>query len=70
MSSITSLQIEVTTETFGRTGVEIEALTAVNIGLLTVYDMLKAVDKPMRIEHIYLLKKQGGKSGTWEATKT
>lgn len=65
-----ALQIEVTTETFGRTGVEIEALTAVNIGLLTVYDMLKAVDKGMRIEHIYLLKKQGGKSGAWEATKT
>lgn len=63
------LRIEVTAETVGQTGVEMEALTAVSVGLLTVYDMLKAVDKGMSIEQIYLLKKQGGKSGVWEAPK-
>lgn len=53
----------VTVETRGRTGVEMEALTAVSVGLLTVYDMCKAVDRGMRIENIKLLEKQGGKSG-------
>lgn len=52
-------------ETRGRTGVEMEALTAVAIGLLTVYDMCKAVDRGMRIEDIGLLEKIGGKSGHW-----
>lgn len=55
--------IFVTAETLGRTGVEMEALTATSIGLLTIYDMLKAVDKTMRIEGIQLLRKEGGKSG-------
>ena len=55
--------IFVTAETLGRTGVEMEALTATSIGLLTIYDMLKAVDKGMRIEGITLLRKEGGKSG-------
>jgi cyclic pyranopterin phosphate synthase len=55
----------VTAETVGRTGVEMEALTACAVGLLTVYDMLKAVDRGMRIEAIELLEKQGGKSGLW-----
>ena len=54
-------------ETFGRTGVEMEALTAVSVGLLTIYDMCKAVDRGMRIEGIALLEKQGGRSGHWRA---
>ncbi len=55
------------TETVGRTGVEMEALTAVSVGLLTIYDMCKAVEKGMCIENIRLLEKQGGKSGHWLA---
>ena len=51
----------------GRTGVEMEALTAVAVAALTVYDMCKAVDRGMRIEGIRLLQKSGGKSGTYEA---
>ena len=58
--------IEVCAETVGKTGVEMEALTAATVGLLTVYDMLKAVDKGMVIEQVQLLRKEGGKSGTWE----
>ena len=49
----------------GRTGVEMEALTAVSVGLLTVYDMAKSLDRGMVIEDIRLLRKDGGKSGTW-----
>ena len=60
----------VTSETVGRTGVEMEALTAVSVGLLTVYDMLKAVDRGMTISGIRLLEKQGGKSGHWRAEDT
>jgi cyclic pyranopterin phosphate synthase len=56
---------EVTAESFGRTGVEMEALTAVSVGLLTIYDMCKAADRGMRIEGIRLLEKSGGKSGHW-----
>lgn len=51
----------------GRTGVEMEALTAVSLALLTVYDMAKALDKGMVIENIRLIEKRGGKSGTWRA---
>lgn len=54
-------------ETLGRTGVEMEALTAVQIGLLTVYDMCKAADRGMVMEQIRVLEKQGGKSGEWKA---
>lgn len=54
-------------ETLGRTGVEMEALCAVQVGLLTVYDMCKAVDRGMVIEGVRLLEKQGGKSGHWVA---
>ncbi len=50
-----------------RTGVEMEALTAVSIALLTVYDMLKAIDRGMRIEEVRLLSKAGGRSGSWQA---
>lgn len=60
----------VTAETVGRTGVEMEALTAVSIALLTIYDMCKAVDRGMRIEGIRLLEKAGGKSGQWMADQT
>ena len=51
----------------GQTGVEMEALTAVSVALLTVYDMVKAVDRGMRIEGVRLLSKEGGKSGRWTA---
>jgi cyclic pyranopterin phosphate synthase len=50
----------------GQTGVEMEALTAVSIAALTVYDMCKAMDKGMVIESVALLRKEGGRSGTWE----
>lgn len=51
----------------GKTGIEMEALTAVSIALLTVYDMAKALDKGMVIEGVRLIEKRGGKSGTWRA---
>jgi cyclic pyranopterin phosphate synthase len=51
----------------GQTGVEMEALTAVSVALLAVYDMLKSVDRGMRIEDVRLLSKEGGRSGTWTA---
>ena len=54
-------------ETFGRTGVEMEALTAVQVGLLTVYDMCKAADRGMVMGGIRVLEKHGGKSGDWVA---
>ena len=54
-------------ETFGRTGVEMEALCAVQVGLLTIYDMCKAADRGMVIDGVRLLEKQGGKSGHWVA---
>ncbi len=54
-------------ETWGRTGVEMEALTAVQVGLLTVYDMCKAADRGMVMERIRVLEKHGGKSGDWVA---
>jgi cyclic pyranopterin phosphate synthase len=52
-------------ETSGKTGVEMEALTAVQVALLTIYDMCKAVDRGMSMTNIELLEKQGGKSGNW-----
>ena len=55
-------------ETLGRTGVEMEALTAVQVGLLTIYDMLKAADRGMVMGEIRVLDKRGGKSGDWSAT--
>ncbi|MFA5531019.1 MAG: cyclic pyranopterin monophosphate synthase MoaC [Thiohalomonadaceae bacterium] len=61
------VQCRVTAETVGPTGVEMEALTAVQVALLTVYDMCKAVDRGMRIEGVRLLEKSGGKSGHWRA---
>ncbi|MEI7444938.1 MAG: cyclic pyranopterin monophosphate synthase MoaC [Burkholderiales bacterium] len=56
-----------TVECTGKTGVEMEALTAVQVGLLTVYDMCKAVDRGMVISDVKLLEKHGGKSGSWTA---
>ena len=54
-------------DTTGQTGVEMEALTAVSVGLLTIYDMCKAVDRGMTISNIKLLEKHGGKSGDWSS---
>lgn len=54
-------------ETYGKTGVEMEALTAVQISLLTIYDMCKAIDRGMEITNVRLLEKHGGKSGSWSA---
>lgn len=62
-----AIRIEASVRCTGRTGVEMEALTAVSVAALTVYDMLKAVDKGMRIEGIRLLRKSGGRSGEWRA---
>jgi cyclic pyranopterin monophosphate synthase len=58
-----AVEIEVTAETRDRTGVEMEALTAVATGLLAIYDMCKAVDRAMRIERVHLVEKSGGRSG-------
>jgi len=62
-----AVEIEAEVKVTGQTGVEMEALTAVSIAALTVYDMVKAVDRSMRIEAIRLVLKAGGKSGTFEA---
>lgn len=59
-------ELQVTVKTTGETGVEMEALTAVSIGLLTIYDMVKAIDKGMEMHDIRLLRKSGGKSGDFQ----
>jgi cyclic pyranopterin phosphate synthase len=64
-----AVEIEATCKLKGRTGVEMEALTAVSVAALTIYDMVKAVDRSMVIGEIRLVHKSGGKSGTWEATE-
>jgi len=66
-AAASAIAIEVTAETLGQTGVEMEALTAAAVGLLTIYDMCKAVDRGMRIEGVRLLEKSGGKSGHFKA---
>jgi len=63
-----AVDIEVIAETLARTGVEMEALTAAAVGLLTIYDMCKAADRAMRIESVRLLEKTGGKSGRFIAS--
>lgn len=63
-----AIRCTATAETVGQTGVEMEALTAVQVGLLTIYDMCKAVDRAMHMESIYLAEKKGGKSGHYQAT--
>jgi len=65
--SLPGLRVTAEVRTRGVTGVEMEALTAVSAACLTIYDMLKASDKAMRISEIALLEKQGGKSGDWTA---
>ena len=62
-----AIDCRATAETVGRTGVEMEALTAASVALLTIYDMCKAVDRGMVIEQVRLLEKLGGKSGHWRA---
>jgi cyclic pyranopterin monophosphate synthase len=66
-SSLPGIRVEATTQTVARTGVEMEALTAVSVALLTVYDMAKAMDRDMIIGDIILLAKTGGKSGPWSS---
>lgn len=63
-----TVEIEAAVRVTGRTGVEMEALTAVSVAALTIYDMVKAVDRGMRIEGIHLALKEGGKSGRFETT--
>lgn len=65
-----AIEIAARVETIGRTGVEMEALTAVAVAALTIYDMLKAVDRAMTIEEIALMLKAGGKSGLWQRDRT
>jgi len=66
-TAASTVHIQVQAETVGKTGVEMEALTAVQVGLLTIYDMCKAADRGMVMTDIRLLEKQGGKSGHWVA---
>ncbi len=67
-ASLPGLRLTATVKTSGQTGVEMEALTAASVGALTVYDMVKAVDRAMEIGGIRLTLKDGGKSGRYEAT--
>lgn len=67
LDSPAAIRCEVTAETTGPTGVEMEALTAVQVGLLTIYDMCKAVDRGMTIHGVRLLEKHGGRSGSFRA---
>ena len=62
-----SIMCNAQVETYGKTGVEMEALTAVQIGLLTIYDMCKAIDRGMTITEVRVMEKQGGKSGHWKS---
>ncbi len=66
---VAAITCTVTAQTIGRTGVEMEALTAASVALLTIYDMCKAVDRGMTMHDIGLLEKSGGKSGPWLAKK-
>jgi cyclic pyranopterin phosphate synthase len=65
-----AIEIEATVRTTGKTGVEMEALVAVSVAALTVYDMCKAADRGMRIESVRLVHKAGGKSGDWNAEES
>ena len=66
-AKLPGLRVRATVKVTGKTGVEMEALTAVSVACLTVYDMVKAVERGMRIEGIRLIEKRGGKSGTYQA---
>jgi cyclic pyranopterin monophosphate synthase len=65
--ALPGLRVRAEVKTYGKTGAEMEALTAVSIACLTIYDMAKAVDRGMLIEAVRLLEKSGGKSGAWRA---
>jgi cyclic pyranopterin phosphate synthase len=67
--SLPGLRVSATTKVLGETGVEMEALTAVSVACLTIYDMLKAADRAMRIEHVLLAQKSGGASGDYFRAK-
>jgi len=66
-TALPGLRVRATTKVAEKTGVEMEALTAVSVACLTIYDMAKAADRGMRISDIRLIEKRGGKSGTWRA---
>ena len=66
-ATLPGVQVRATVQTVGQTGVEMEAMTAASVALLTIYDMAKSVDKAMVIEQVRLLEKSGGKSGTFRA---
>ena len=66
-AALPGLIVRVEAKTNGQTGVEMEALTAVSVACLTIYDMAKAIDRDMRIEAVRLIEKRGGKSGPWHA---
>lgn len=66
-ASLPGIRVAATAKVDGQTGVELEALTAVSVALLTVYDMIKAVDRGMEIGGIRLIEKHGGRSGSWTA---
>jgi cyclic pyranopterin phosphate synthase len=66
---IPGCRVRATVQVSGQTGVEMEALTAVSVGCLTIYDMVKAVDRGIRIEAIRLIEKRGGKSGAFKASE-
>ena len=68
--AIPGVRATATAKVVARTGVEMEALTAVSVSLLTLYDMLKAVDRGMQIEGIRLMRKEGGRSGVWTAAES
>ena len=65
-SGCVGIKVVATARCVGQTGVEMEALCAANVGLLTIYDMCKAIDRGMRIENVQLEEKRGGKSGVWK----
>jgi cyclic pyranopterin phosphate synthase len=69
-AALPGLRVRATTAVADRTGVEMEALTAVSVACLTIYDMAKAVDRGMRISDIRLVEKRGGRSGHWRASDT
>ena len=67
-ATLPGVQVRATVQTVGQTGVEMEAMTAASVALLTIYDMCKAVDRGMTITEVKLLEKHGGKSGSWVST--
>jgi cyclic pyranopterin monophosphate synthase len=68
-AALPGIQVRARVKVSGKTGVEMEALTAVTVACLTVYDMVKAIDRGMRIEGVRLIEKSGGRSGRYRATE-